>query len=62
MLVKFLKDNKGINTVEIVIILAILLGLALIFKDYITGFLNRIFDSINQDTNKVLNIIVNILR
>jgi len=39
-----------------------LLGLALIFKDYITGFLNRIFDSINQDTNKVLNIIVNILR
>lgn len=53
-----LKDRQGINTVEIVILLAVLIGLVLLFKDYITEFLQKVFDSINRDTNSILHIIV----
>ena len=38
----YLKGQKGINTVEIVIILAILVGLAILFKDQITSFVTNL--------------------
>ncbi|HAA25593.1 MAG TPA: hypothetical protein DCE11_05670 [Ruminiclostridium sp.] len=43
---KFIKDTKGLNTVEIVILVAIAIGLALIFKDQITTFVKTILDNI----------------
>ncbi|NLM75168.1 MAG: hypothetical protein GX187_03630 [Clostridiaceae bacterium] len=42
----FLKSNKGINTVEIVILLAIIVGIAIIFKNEITEFVKNLLDSI----------------
>lgn len=52
------KDRRGINTVEIVIILAVFIGLILIFKDYITEFLQKIFNDMDQDTERILNMIM----
>ena len=46
LIMKFVKDEKGINTVEIVVLVAIAIGLALIFRDQITNFLQVIFGKI----------------
>lgn len=43
--VKFFKNEKGINTVEIVVLVAIAIGLALLFRDRITAFIEAIFKS-----------------
>lgn len=42
---KLITDQKGINTVEIVVLVAIALGLALIFRDKIFEFVNTLLDS-----------------
>lgn len=47
----FLKSQKGINTVEVVIILAIMVGLAIIFREQIGAFANGLMKSIFEDTN-----------
>ena len=45
-----LKDKRGFGTIEIVIILAILVGIALLFKTQITALVTKILDDImNQD-------------
>ncbi|HBQ65148.1 MAG TPA: hypothetical protein DD727_09590 [Clostridiales bacterium] len=41
-----LRSKKGVSTLEIVIIAAILIGLALIFKDRIVELVELIFDRI----------------
>ncbi|HBY19573.1 MAG TPA: hypothetical protein DEG71_00895 [Clostridiales bacterium] len=43
---KFWKDKRGINTVEIVVILAIVVGLALIFRDQMFGFVTNLIASV----------------
>lgn len=51
----FLKEEDGLGTVEIVVIIAVLVGLALIFRKAIFSFLNqilkRIFDSAGSVTD-----------
>lgn len=46
MLRSFLKDESGMGTIEIVVIVAVLVGLALIFKDGITNFINKLMKEI----------------
>ncbi|MDX9871729.1 MAG: Flp1 family type IVb pilin [Clostridia bacterium] len=49
MLVKalrLLRREEGLGTVELVIILAVLVGIALIFRGYIFDFVDTIMDSI----------------
>ncbi|MCM3768620.1 MULTISPECIES: Flp1 family type IVb pilin [Bacillaceae] len=41
----FWNDEEGIGTVEILLILAVLIALALIFKNEITAMVNKIFDA-----------------
>ncbi len=53
LLVKFVRNEKGINTVEIVVLVAVAIGLALIFRDKITDFINAIFDKIFNTDNIV---------
>jgi len=43
--VRFIQDEKGINTVEIVVLVAVAIGLALIFKDQLLGFINKVFNN-----------------
>lgn len=42
----FLWEEKGLGTVEVVLILAVLVGVALIFRQYIFGFINDIMENI----------------
>lgn len=55
----FIVKNKGLGTVEIVIIIAVLVGLALIFRDAIVTFTKRIMDAVFSG-NEVIDSIENI--
>lgn len=50
----FLKEEDGIGVVEIILILVVLIGLVLIFKDKITELVNDIFDTISSDSKEVM--------
>ena len=48
----FLKDEDGMGTVEIVVIIAVLVSIALIFRNVITNWVRTTIDKIlNQDAN-----------
>lgn len=42
----FIKDEEGLGTVEMVLLIAVLVGLALIFKDSVIGFVKKILEQI----------------
>ena len=42
----YAKDDAGMGTVEIILIIVVLVGLVLIFKNQITSIINDLFDSI----------------
>ena len=48
---KLWKDERGMGTVEIVIITAMLVGLALLFRDQIVTFLNNILAKTFENGN-----------
>lgn len=58
-MIKIIKDffieEDGLGTVEIVIIIAILVGLALIFRTRIFAFVNAVFDKIFGNAGDVVN-------
>ncbi len=43
---KFIKEEDGLGTVEIVVIIAILIGIALLFKSHIFAFVRNLLDQI----------------
>jgi len=45
LLKRFIKEEDGISTVEIVVIIAILVGIALLFKDSIVSFVKKIINN-----------------
>ncbi len=49
----FLVDEDGIGTVELILILVVLIGLVLIFKEQLTTIVNNIFKTITQKSNEV---------
>lgn len=57
MLNKFkqlIKDERGITSVEIILILVVLIALVLIFKEQMTDIVNNIFKTITSQSGKVL--------
>lgn len=50
----FWKDNRGVGVIEIVLILVILIGLVLIFKEQITAIVNNAFTAISNDAGKII--------
>lgn len=48
-----LREEGGMGTVEIILIIVVLVGLVIIFKDRITDLVNNIFDKITKETNKI---------
>ncbi|MCH5344969.1 MAG: hypothetical protein J1E64_13120 [Acetatifactor sp.] len=50
---QFLVEEDGMGTVEVILIIVVLVGLVLIFKDQITSIVNSIFSKITSQTNKV---------
>lgn len=50
---KFIRDESGVGVVEIILILVVLIGLVIIFRDQLTSLMNGIFERIVQDSNAV---------
>ncbi|HBR03548.1 MAG TPA: hypothetical protein DD738_13170 [Ruminiclostridium sp.] len=46
---KFLTSQRGVNTVEVVIILAVVVGLAIIFRERIGAFANNLMDKVFEN-------------
>ncbi len=44
-------DDRGIGVVEVILILVVLIGLVVIFRDQLTGIVNGIFGRIAEDAN-----------
>jgi Flp pilus assembly pilin Flp len=51
---ELLKDEEGLTTVEIILILVVLIALVLIFKEQMTEIVNNIFKTITSQSNKIL--------
>lgn len=51
---RFIKEDDGLGTVEIVIIVAVLVGIALIFRDAIITFVTDIMKSV-FDNDTIVN-------
>ncbi|MBO5158905.1 MAG: hypothetical protein J6B94_04835 [Lachnospiraceae bacterium] len=51
---QFMKDESGITTVEIILILVVLIALVLIFKEQMTDIVNNIFKTITSQSGKIL--------
>lgn len=50
---QFLVEEDGMGTVEIILIIVVLVGLVIIFKNQITQVVNNIFQKITSQTGKV---------
>lgn len=50
---EFQKNNRGMGTVEIILIIVVLVGLVLIFKNQITQIVNSLFGKITQQTGGI---------
>lgn len=46
-------DESGIGVVEVILILLVLVGLVIIFKDQIVALAKSIFSSINSQVNTI---------
>ena len=49
----FLEDESGAGVVEMILIIVVLIGLVLIFKEQITDLVNDLFDTIRDQAGDV---------
>lgn len=49
----FLVEEEGMGTVEIILIIAVLVGLVIIFKEQITKIVESVFSKITDRTNRI---------
>lgn len=50
---QFLREEDGMGTVEIILIIVVLVGLVIIFKSQIASLVQSIFSKITSQANKV---------
>ena len=50
---QLLCEEDGMGTVEIILIIVVLVGLVIIFKEQITEIVNSIFSKITKQTQKI---------
>ncbi|HIT12632.1 MAG TPA: holin, BlyA family protein [Candidatus Scatomonas merdigallinarum] len=50
---QFLKEEDAVGVVEIILILVVLIGLVIIFKDQITSLVKSILEKITNQSNTV---------
>lgn len=50
---EFISEEDGVGVVEVILILVVLIGLVLIFKDQLTTLVNNIFKTITTESKKV---------
>ena len=49
----FIYEEDGIGTVEMILILVVLIGLVLIFKEQLNSLVNTLFKTINDQAKRV---------
>lgn len=47
----FWNDESGMGTVEVILIIVVLIGLVIVFKQQIAGIVEDVFKSIKEDTH-----------
>lgn len=50
---EFIEDETGAGVVELILIIVVLVGLVLIFKEQITDLVNDLFDTIRDQAGDV---------
>ena len=50
---EFLEDESGAGVVELILIIVVLVGLVLIFKEQVTDLVNDLFDTIRDQAGDV---------
>lgn len=49
---EFLREEDGMGTVEIILIIVVLIGLVIIFKSQITAIVTKLFGKITNEVDK----------
>ena len=49
----FLKEEDGMGTVEVILIIVVLIGLVIIFKTQLTQIVNNIFEKISSQSSSI---------
>lgn len=49
----FMKEEKGIGVVEVILILVVLIGLVIIFKSQLTDLVQSIFEKITSESSGI---------
>lgn len=52
---RLLKEESGMGTVEVIIIIAVLVSLALVFRNFIMDMAGTVFDKIKAKTDATIN-------
>ena len=52
-IVRVLRDDRGIGVVEMILILVVLIGLVIIFKEQLTSLVKSILSKITQQSNSI---------
>lgn len=50
---EFICEEDGMGTVEIILIIVVLIGLVIIFKEQLNDLVNDIFDKITKQAKKI---------
>lgn len=50
---QFLSNDKGMGTVEVILIIVVLVGLVVLFKNQITDIVESLFSRITSQTNRL---------
>ena len=48
---RFSKDSRGIGTIEMVLLILVILGVLILFRDYIQALIANIFSKIDNQIN-----------
>lgn len=51
----FLREEDGMGTVEIILIIVVLIGLVIIFKTQLRSLVESVFEKITTDSNTVMS-------
>ena len=51
----FLREEEGLGTVEIILIIVVLIGLVIIFKAQLRSLVETVFQKITSDSNTVMS-------
>ncbi len=52
---RFIQEEDGMGTVEVIIIIAVLVGVALLFRKQLINFVNGIINNLFPDASKLEN-------